>query len=359
MNMKGRLATILKRYFPARFAGNVSLARRDAGEIVHAQTFKPFGLQEFLSLEVPPRAMLLDPILPERSLTMLYAPRGLGKSWLGLSVGLAVASGGPLLRWSGSSPRRVVLVDGEMQLADLQSRLRLIMLGLGAEIPKDGFRILAADNTECGINLSSREGQQALELLLDGVDLVILDNLSTLMTAGSESASDAWLPMQNWLLRLRRKGIAVLIIHHAGVNGRQRGTSRREDTLDTVIGLRRPADYSPEQGARFEVHIEKARTLVGEGALPFEAVVEPFESENGIAGVRWVAQDLAPPLINQAAELFATGQTVREVAAQLGISRSEAGRLRLAAIADGLFQGGGEDVSEEDEPAPEAPGRLN
>ena len=263
------------------------------------------------------------------------------------------------MRWSGSSPRRVVLVDGEMQLADLQSRLRLIMLGLGAEIPKDGFRILAADNTECGINLSSREGQQALELLLDGVDLVILDNLSTLMTAGSESASDAWLPMQNWLLRLRRKGIAVLIIHHAGVNGRQRGTSRREDTLDTVIGLRRPADYSPEQGARFEVHIEKARTLVGEGALPFEAVVEPFESENGIAGVRWVAQDLAPPLINQAAELFATGQTVREVAAQLGISRSEAGRLRLAAIADGLFQGGGEDVSEEDEPAPEAPGRLN
>jgi hypothetical protein len=63
--------------------------------------------------------------------------------------------------------------------------------------------------------------------------------------------------MQNWLLRLRRKGIAVLLVHHAGVNGRQRGTSRREDALDTVIALRRAADYSPEQGARFEIHIEK------------------------------------------------------------------------------------------------------
>jgi hypothetical protein len=67
--------------------------------------------------------------------------------------------------------------------------------------------------------------------------------------------------MQNWLLRLRRKGVAVLLVHHAGVNGRQRETSRREDALDTVIALRRPADYSPEEGARFEVHIEKARTL--------------------------------------------------------------------------------------------------
>ncbi len=159
-----------------------------------------------------------------------------------------------------------------MPLAELQLRLALIKAGMGVAIPNDGFRILAADNTEAGINLSSDEGQQALEPHLVNTDLLILDNLSTLLASGSEGASDAWLPMQNWLLRLRRKGIAVLLVHHAGVNGRQRGTSRREDALDTVIALRRPADYSPEEGARFEVHIEKARALVGEGALPFEAV---------------------------------------------------------------------------------------
>ena len=219
---------------------------------------------------------MLAPILPERSLSMLYSPRGVGKSWLGLSIGLAVASGNPLLRWTVPRQRQVLHVDGEMQLADLQSRLGSIRAGMGAEIPNDRFRILAADNTETGINLSSNEGQQALGRHLDGIDLLILDNLSTLLASGSEGASDAWLPIQNWLLRLRRKGVAVLLIHHAGVNGRQRGTSRREDALDTVIALRRPADYSPEEGARFEVHIEKARALVGAGAMSFEAVVEPF-----------------------------------------------------------------------------------
>ena len=150
--------------------------------------------------------MLLAPILPERSLAMLYAPRGIGKSWLGLTIGLAVASGSSVLRWSAPKPRRVLLVDGEMVLCDLQTRLNLILAGLGTAIPNDGFRVLAADHTERGINLSSGEGQQELERHLDGVDLLILDNLSTLLASGSEGASDAWLPMQNWLLKLRRQG---------------------------------------------------------------------------------------------------------------------------------------------------------
>jgi putative DNA primase/helicase len=157
---------------------------------------------------------------------MLYAPRGVGKSWLGLSIGVAVASGGSLLKWEAPAPRRVLIADGEMPLADLQARLNSILLGLGANVPNDRLRILAADNSEAGINVGSIEVQQALEPHLDGVDLLILDNLSTLMTTGSEGASDSWLPMQNWLLRLRRKGIAVLLIHHAGLNGKQRGTFR-------------------------------------------------------------------------------------------------------------------------------------
>ena len=42
------------------------------------------------------------------------------------------------------------------------------------------FQMLAADDTETGINLASTEGQRALEEILDGVDLLVLDNLSTL-----------------------------------------------------------------------------------------------------------------------------------------------------------------------------------
>ena len=139
--------------------------------------------------------------------------------------------------------------------------------------------------------------------------------------------------MQNWLLKLRRKGVAVLLVHHAGTNGRQRGTSRREDALDTVIALRRPEDYSPEQGARFEVPFEKLRNWInGEGTASFEARLEACPASNGEL-VRWFDCALRPPLLRQAAGLFKDGMSVREVAASLRISKTEAGRMRLRLVA--------------------------
>jgi AAA domain-containing protein len=292
---------------------------------------RPVGLREFLRLEIPTREMLLNPILPERSLSMLYAPRGLGKSWLALSIGLTVASGSQLLRWSAPRKRRVLYVDGEMPLVALQERLQALSVAAG-DIANDGFQLLAADYVESGINLSCEEGQQSVEALLPETDLLILDNLSTLCSGRSENASDAWLPMQQWLLRLRRKGLAVLLVHHAGNNGRQRGTSRREDALDTVIALRRPGNYSPDQGCRFEIHFEKLRNRVDPGAAaPFEGSLETVLAA-GHEVARWTDQDLVPPILKRAAELFEDGLTVREVAAALKISKSEAGRLRLQCL---------------------------
>ena len=144
--------------------------------------------------------------------------------------------------------------------------------------------------------------------------------------------------------------MAVLLIHHAGTNGRQRGTSRREDALDTVVALRRPDDYSPEQGARFECHYEKLRNRVdGNSAVPFEARIE---TADGGGGNRWLAADLTPPRLKQAATLFSDGHTVRKVAALLGVSSSEAGRLRSRAVDAGLL------VTGEEVQLPKANGSL-
>jgi putative DNA primase/helicase len=327
------LATATK-FWTKHFWPRQSISVREEKRVGRIPAFRPIGLSEFLSLEIPPREMLLNPILPERSLSIVYAPRGLGKSWLALSIGLSVASGSRLLRWSAPRKRRVLYVDGEMPLVALQERLLAISATLGS-INNDHFRLLAADHTQAGINISNEEGRQAVEALLPDTDLLILDNISTL-SGGGENASDAWLPMQQWLLRLRRKGLAVLLVHHAGNNGRQRGTSRREDALDTVVALRRPEDYSPEQGCRFEIHFEKLRNRVdASAAAPFGACLETAVI-SGNEAVRWIDHDLVAPVLKRASELFGSGLTVREVAEALKISKSEAGRLRLRWLEDAM-----------------------
>jgi DNA-binding transcriptional regulator LsrR (DeoR family) len=88
-------------------------------------------------------------------------------------------------------------------------------------------------------------------------------------------------------------------------------------------------------------------------------MVEAFVSESGRASIRWVARDLKPPVLYRAAELFREGHTVRQVADLLGVSRSEAGRLRLKAAADGAIDAVGQDESEDLEAAVEGRFRLN
>ena len=95
--------------------------------------------------------------------------------------------------------------------------------------------------------------------------------------------------------------------------------------MDTVIALRRPEDYSHEHGARFEIHFEKLRNRAdGPGAVPFEARLESFVVD-GCEGNRWCSRNLVAPILKRAAALFADGLTVREVAAILRVSKSEAG----------------------------------
>src|SRR5262249_30955092 len=130
---------------------------------------------------------------------------------------------------------------------------------------------VAADTFPDGLpNLGSREGQQRYADVIADADCVIADNLSTLCPTIKENDADSWAPVVEWQLSLRRANKSVLLVHHAGKGGTQRGSSRKEDVLNTVISLRRPPDYSPGQGARFEVHFEKNRGFYGPDAEPFE-----------------------------------------------------------------------------------------
>ena len=152
---------------------------------------------------------------------------------------------------------------------------------------------------------------------------MIVDNLATLARAGRENETESWHPVQDWILSLRRRGIAVLLIHHSNKSGGQRGTSSREDVLDTVISLRRPPDYSMEQGARFEVHLEKARGLFGDEVKPFESALQTNEQ----GAVEWVTKDIEDAELEMVLRLHSEGTTIRDISGEMGLSKSKVHRL--------------------------------
>lgn len=279
------------------------------------------NIRELLSLDIPPRGHVLFPVIPEQGLAMLFADRGTGKTFVGFHVAYAVASGGHVFRWHADRPRRVLYLDGEMPLAAVQQRFADLVAVADAEPEDDFLRIVTPDLQGDFLmpNLATGEGQARLEPYLSGVELVVVDNLATLARTGRSNDEDHWLPVQEWILRLRRRGMSVLLIHHASKNGSQRGTAAKEDVLDTVIRLTRPRDYEAEQGARFEVTLTKARGLCGEEAEPFEAAL--------VDGCKWTVRSVEDALSDQVRTLAGDGLTIREIAEETGRSKSAIARL--------------------------------
>ena len=290
----------------------------------------PITAAKLLSLTVPIRQMALAPVLPLPGLAMLYGPRGTGKTFVALTIAHAIAAGGSAsaLRWHAYKQLRVLYLDGEMPAGLLQERLAEIVLGAGHMTPPAVLSFLCADLLTAGLPSLARPAMQAaVTAAAADYDVLVLDNLSALAGGLRENEADDWQPIQTWLLGLRRLGKTVLIVHHAGKGGQQRGTSRREDVLDTVIALRRPADYEPDQGARVEVHLEKARGLAGPEASPFEARL--IAAPGG--GLTWSVTDLRDANRERAEGLLAEGMSIRDVAEETGLSRSAVHRLKKAA----------------------------
>jgi hypothetical protein len=205
------------------------------------------SVEELLARDIKPREMLLDPIIPEQGLVLLYSYRGIGKTFLGLGIGLAVASGAGFLRWKAPRPRSVLYIDGELPAITVKERIATVLAGMEDAEPLPGaFRIITPDVQNRPMpDLGTAEGQRLVEDELKGADLLILDNLSALVRTGNEDKGEDWTPIQGWLLDLRRRGIATLFMHHAGKNKEQRGTSKREDLLDVVMTLKHDAKYDP------------------------------------------------------------------------------------------------------------------
>jgi len=256
-------------------------------------------------------------------LAMVHAERGIGKTFFALSCAYAVATGGQFLNFKAPTARHVLYIDGEMPATAMQERLMQLKLSQPAD--EVLLKLITPDlqpKDQGSINISDPAFQAALRLEVEHADLIVIDNISTLVRGGKENESESWLPVQDWALRQRAEGRSVLWVHHSGKGGQQRGTSRREDVLDTSIGLKRPPNYSPEQGAVFEVHFQKSRGFTGEDAQPLEAsmVIDDRGRQ------KWSYRSLEASTYERCCDLANEGMKNNEISQELGVNKSTVSR---------------------------------
>ncbi|MFC1659603.1 AAA family ATPase [Pseudomonadota bacterium] len=288
------------------------LSRSNLG-ILQAMSFN-----EIMNANIAERETLLEPLIKSKSISMVFAYRGVGKTFFSLGLACAIASGGKFLKWQTTKPYKVLYIDGEMQLAVIRERLTLLNNDNNLELLDENLSILASDTQEEGIpNILSEEGQRAIEPFVNKADLIIIDNIATLCPHPKQNDIESWLNMQSWALSLRRRNKSIIFVHHSGKSGEQRGTSAKEDIMDLSIELKQPMDYEGE-GLHFELNFTKFRHLFGEDIESLD-----IKFENG----KWEYSKLSNTRNDKIKELHELNLTNKEIATELNLSASTISRV--------------------------------
>lgn len=279
-----------------------------------------------VTLDLPTRKHYLS-WLPEGGNVMVYGPRGIGKTFFELSLTASLVTGTPFLKWPISEPVGALLIDGEMQLDELRSRMTDLLSGP----PKAPLHFLSSEMVYHRLHrdliLSSEAVRDEVMTILDAhpeIRVLILDNISCLFVGIDEDKKQAWEPVASWLIRLRHRGLATILVHHSGKGGQQRGTSGREDALDTVIHLDRPSSHEAKDGCHFEVKFTKCRSVKGKDVDPLDVKLT-----NTGKPLTWTYKDLELSKEDEVRALLADGLTSNaEIAEALGITRAYVWKLR-------------------------------
>jgi len=231
-------------------------------------SLKVWTLGDLLTNPIREREHLLEPLIREGESMMLWAAPGVGKTMAALSMALAIAGGGKFLEWNAPKARRVLYVDGEMHMGDLQSRLASLVKavpGIELEAAGDNLALLArqAQDPEAEFpDLATKEGQDLIfkKATTGNFALVILDNFSVLADVDDENDAAAMSPVLQFLMRMKQGNVATVLLHHSSKGGdNYRGSSKLATTFEVIVGLTAAKGVESRHSSAFDMAFGKFR----------------------------------------------------------------------------------------------------
>jgi RecA-family ATPase len=285
-------------------------------QLAYGKLIKPETVKNLYTLELGERQMILEPWFPKGGICMVHAAAGVGKTLFCLNVAYAIANGGGFLTYTAPMPKKVLYVDAEMDLYSIQERLQAIVKQQGELASDQDFYLLNPEKiTPHPIpKISNTDDQLIYETMIKeyGFEVIVFDNLSCLSDVDENKAHE-WRIVQDWLVKLRSRGLSIILVHHSGKNPlEQRGTSKRVDICDTVISLQGyelPDDFDK----RFKIVYQKHRSVHGIDAESIEVTLR----ENG----SWDYRALSLSNFEKIVEMANLKISPSEISQEMGLSR--------------------------------------
>lgn len=290
------------------------------------------------TLGLPPRLPIIGDWFKEGDYGIVYAQKGVGKTWFSMGMASSLNRGVAFGPWEVHGTPGVLYIDGEMPAESIQQRME----GMGA----DQFLLslnheVLHHKSEKTLNLAEPSIQRTItQLCLNKrIKVLFLDNLSSLVMGVAEDKADDWEKILGWFLGLRKNGIAVVLVLHAGrSNQNPRGTSRREDHAGWVIKLDKVTNEAGD-GASFVSRFEKNRNAQTD---PLDIEWRFQTNETGVVNISHRVCDPYEALI----DWVKNGLTsATDIAREMGVAPGTISKLATKAIAEGRLKKEGRDYA--------------
>lgn len=197
------------------------------------------------------------PVFQIPSINQIHAYRGVGKTQIGLGLARALAAGEPFLAYRAPRKFRVLYIEGELPGSDFQARVRTLV----GDVPNFMAACYEDQAEDYRAPLASVEGRLLVEAAIAEAkaEVVFFDSISALANLDANK-EESWLALCEWLMKLRKMGLAIFYLQHDGKTGLQRGHSKHEDFIDRSMWLRwEQQDYEGEDGLKCILGFDKNR----------------------------------------------------------------------------------------------------
>ena len=191
---------------------------------------------------------LIQPWLKKASLVQVFGYSGHGKSIFILHMMTALACAKPFAGPFAVEHRgKVLIMDYENGLLSLSRRLDDLAKVYGDPGEFLQIWVMAAETDfEREMNIENDDGRTEFEDLVNSVapDVIVIDTVRSALPDQDENAKDGWTLLNRFVMRLRRLGYAIVMLHHANKASADSkfqsyaGSSHQKTYLDRQIQVR-------------------------------------------------------------------------------------------------------------------------
>lgn len=161
---------------------------------------------ELPDLVIPSQRSIISPYIPSQGITVLAGQSGLGKSWLLMEMARCIGTGTPFLDRFETSLGKVLYVDEEAHIREIQSRWAMLAGTEGAQVDfmsLQGFKIDDADKRHRLLEIAKR----------NEYTLIIFDTYRQINNKNENDSTESQVIIDG-LREFNREDITILLAHH-------------------------------------------------------------------------------------------------------------------------------------------------